>query len=217
MVQRPGSRTLTLAAALAFLVLACVVQGPSDVQQHRWWSGIGPVLPHDSFPADCGLCHVGDDWQSLRGDFQFDHLAETGVPLIGAHQSARCLRCHNDRGPVAVFASKGCQGCHEDIHFGRLGTDCTSCHTEQTWNPFGQYALHYKTRFPLTGVHAQTACRRCHPGAEVGQFVPTDVECVTCHQDDLARAINPNHAGLGWVDNCDRCHIPTTWNQAETN
>ena len=36
-------------------------------------------------------------------------------------------------------------------------------------------------------------------------------------ENDLARAVNPNHAGLGWVDRCDRCHLPRTWNQAEIN
>jgi len=24
-----------------------------------------------------------------------------------------------------------------------------------------------------------------------------------------------NHVGLGWVDRCDRCHMPTFWQQAE--
>jgi hypothetical protein len=32
-----------------------------------------------------------------------------------------------------------------------------------------------------------------------------------------ARAVNPNHIGLGWVDRCDRCHLPRTWNHAEIN
>ena len=49
-------------------------------------------------------------------------------------------------------------------------------------------------------------------GAEVGRFTPTSAECVTCHVDDLNRTTN--HVGLGWVDRCDRCHIPTFWKQA---
>ena len=69
--------------------------------------------------------------------------------------------------------------------------------------------------FPLIGVHAATACYRCHPGAEVGRFVPTSVERVSCHASDLTRATNPNHAGLGWVDRCDRCHLPRAWEHAE--
>jgi hypothetical protein len=209
---------LAAVVALLLLVLACITHAPGEnIDLHGWWKGLGPVLPHDTFPADCSICHQARDWQSVREDFSFDHAAETGVPLLGAHANARCLLCHNDRGPVAVFNARGCAGCHEDIHFGQLGSDCTSCHQEQTWYPYGQIELHNRTRLPLTGIHAATACRRCHVGAEVGKFVPTDPECVTCHQDDLARATNPNHIGLGWVDRCDRCHQPTTWNQFQFN
>jgi len=210
-------RALALVAACGFLALACVMQGHDSAQQKLWWAGFGPVMPHDTFPGDCSLCHEGNDWQHVREDFSFDHEAETGVRLEGAHDRASCLRCHNDRGPVAVFASRGCAGCHEDIHKGQLGSTCKECHTQQSWQPFGQYELHQRTRFPLIGVHASTACHRCHPGAEVGRFVPTSVECVNCHQDDLARANNPNHFAFGWVDRCDRCHLPRTWNQAEEN
>jgi hypothetical protein len=206
-------RTILAALTLALLVLACVVNRPSGVARHRWWAGLGPVLPHDDFPADCNLCHVGRQWDTLTNDFEFDHLAETGVPLDGAHQQASCLRCHNDRGPVALFAAEGCGGCHEDIHLGTLSALCTECHIQETWLPVGQIALHNRTRFPLVGTHMGTSCRRCHPGAEIGRFTPTSTECVTCHFDDLNRTTN--HIGLGWVDNCDRCHMPTHWKQAE--
>ncbi len=203
---------------LGYLVLACVASGPMQSarrDRHGWAAGLGVVVPHDSFPADCQMCHVGGDWQVLSPDFEFDHEAETGVALEGAHSRAQCLRCHNDRGPVGKFVERGCAGCHEDVHLGQLGADCQRCHEEQTWRPFGQVALHDRTRFPLVGVHASTSCRRCHIGAEVGKFVPTDTDCVTCHRSDLARANNPNHIALGFVDRCDRCHQPTTWNQAE--
>jgi hypothetical protein len=205
------------AAAVLALVLACVTRGPEGVRAHLWWAGLGPVLPHDTFPADCALCHVGDDWQSMKDDFEFDHAAETGVPLLGAHARATCLYCHNDRGPVAAFAREGCAGCHEDIHLGELGSDCVRCHHERTWEPQGQVELHRQTRFPLVGVHASTACHRCHPGAEVGDFVPANPECVTCHASDLARTQVPDHFGLGWTDRCDRCHLPRTWQHAEIN
>jgi len=210
-------RALAFVLAMGFLALACVMQGHDSAQQKLWWAGYGPVMPHDTFPGDCSLCHAGNDWQHVSADFTFDHEKETGVRLEGAHAQASCLRCHNDRGPVAVFNARGCAGCHEDIHKGTLGPDCKDCHTQQTWLPYGQYEQHLKTRFPLIGVHAATACYRCHPGAEVGVFVPTDVECVTCHQSDLARATNPNPFALGWTDRCNRCHLPRTWEQAEVN
>lgn len=216
MKQRSNRNKHLGIALLLCLIWACVTGAPADVRQHRWWSGLGPVLPHDSFPGDCSLCHKGDKWQDLREDFSFDHEKETGIALIGAHERARCLRCHNDRGPVSTFAIKGCVGCHGDVHQGRLGPSCADCHQRQTWRPMGMLQRHNKTRFPLIGVHAATSCRRCHPGSEVGQFTPVDVECVTCHTDDLARALNPNHFAFGFTQDCDRCHIPTSWSQAQT-
>jgi len=188
-----------------------VVGPPAGVAQHLWWAGLGPVLPHDDFPADCNLCHVGREWNTLVDDFQFDHAAETGVPLEGAHQRASCIRCHNDRGQVATFQAQGCAGCHEDIHLGTLGATCTDCHQQETWQAVGQIAQHNRTRFPLIGAHATAACIRCHEGADVGRFTPTSAECVTCHSYRLFQTTN--HVGLGWVDRCDRCHIPTEWRQ----
>lgn len=202
--------------SLAAFVAACALRGPDAVKQHLWWSGFGPVLPHDTFPADCNQCHVGGDWQTLAEDFAFDHAAETGVALEGAHAKAQCLLCHNDRGPAGVFQQRGCVGCHEDLHEGRLGPDCADCHTQWNWRPTDQRGEHQHSRFPLIGVHAATACNRCHPGAEVGRFVPTDPECVSCHFDDLAATDNPNHFGLGLTDHCERCHLPRTWYQVDT-
>lgn len=218
--RRPRRRVLALAIALATvasLVAGCMVQDQDDAALHRWWSGLGPVLPHDSFPADCRLCHIGQNWNDLAPDFHFDHAKETGVPLEGAHAHAKCLRCHNDRGPVAAFAARGCVGCHEDVHYGELGPNCTRCHDKRSWQPNGQTVLHEHTRLPLTGAHMAVACYRCHPGAWVGNFVPTDTECVTCHRDELAGANNPPHIALGLVDRCDRCHQPTSWHDARTN
>lgn len=210
-------RWLWIAAFLSYVVVGCVVQGPGNAELHRWWAGLGPVLPHDSFPANCGLCHLGDGWNTLTPNFAFDHEAETGVALEGAHAAAMCLRCHNDRGPVAQFKARGCGGCHEDVHQGDLGQRCDSCHNQITWSADGMVARHERTRFPLVGAHAATACHRCHTGARVGNFWPTDTECVTCHTDDLAGTTNPPHIPLGWVDKCDRCHMPIQWNQAVFN
>lgn len=202
---------LLLALCLLYGALACAVQPRSEVDVHEWWNERGPVVPHASFPDDCSLCHVGQDWTELREDFTFDHGAETGLVLEGAHAEAECLRCHNDRGPVALFAARGCSGCHENYHQGQLGENCEDCHGETNWRPFEQIAMHNRTRLPLVGAHAAAACWSCHEGAQVGDFYYQDPECISCHQDDLARAQNPDHQMQGWVSACDRCHIPTTW------
>lgn len=201
---------------LVLLVSACVTQDAKTAERYRWWNGLGPVLPHDSFPTDCSLCHEGTDWNTLVADFRFDHERETGVPLRGAHKRAACLRCHNDRGPVADFQVQGCSGCHEDVHRAMLGPDCQSCHQEESWHPVGMVGRHARTRFPLTAAHVNVSCNRCHPGSFVGNFAPTSPECVSCHLDDLSRATNPPHIALGLVDRCDRCHQPTRWREAST-
>ncbi len=210
---------LRLVLGMFFLVSACAVSVPDsgDGKVHRWWAGLGPVLPHDTFPSDCSECHEGSGWTSVKSEFRFDHEKETGFRLEGAHTGAMCLRCHNDRGPVGVFQARGCAGCHEDVHQGDLGQTCTTCHAQDQWRAVGQIEMHSRTRFPLAGAHALTACHRCHPGALVGNFMPTDNDCVTCHRAELAGTTNPPHLGLGWVDRCDRCHIPTSWNQARRN
>jgi len=208
-------RLLLLACVLGACVSAATRPGTGSL--HRWWSGFGPVLPHDGFPADCGLCHLPGRWDAIREDFSFDHEQRTGVPLPGAHAEAQCLRCHNDRGPVSLFNARGCGGCHDDVHQGDLGPNCSQCHQQRTWDPLRTTFAHGRGRFPLTAAHAAVSCHRCHPGARVGNFLPADTECVSCHADDVANTTNPPHVPLGWTDNCQRCHFPTRWEQATTS
>lgn len=212
---RASSRSVwrRLLPALGFLfVVACA----NFVPLQGWDPKAGPVVPHDSFPADCSLCHTGSDWRTLRKDFAFDHEKQTGVALRGAHAQAGCLMCHNDRGPVEQFAARGCGGCHADVHLGRLGANCQDCHEERTWVAREAIARHDRTRFPLVGAHAAAACFRCHPGAQVGNFAGAYVECAQCHADDRARAV-PSHVAPGSLfgsTDCGQCHVPTAWQSA---
>lgn len=192
------------------LAVACV----NFVPRNGWDKNAGPVIPHDSFPADCSLCHEGSDWQTLRADFTYDHLAQTGVALEGAHQQASCLRCHNDRGPVQQFAARGCGGCHNDPHLTRLGANCADCHEQRSWYPRQAIADHDRTRFPLIGAHAAVACFRCHAGAEVGNFAGAPADCRDCHQAEYANTQTPNHAQVAFSTQCRECHLPTGWQPA---
>ncbi len=203
-------------ACLVLATLVCLVACGSLLPRQSWdEERLGPVIPHDTFPADCSMCHEGGSWTKVRSDFEFDHLAETGVPLNGAHAEAACLRCHNDRGPVEMFASRGCAGCHEDIHRGRLGPTCEQCHNEETWQPIEAIALHASTRFPLVGPHASAECFVCHEGAQVGNFEGLDPACEVCHTADLARAVNPDHIANGWISDCQRCHSQFAFQPAD--
>lgn len=207
--RRRPVQMLLLALGLVLWVACGALVAPQDWDQRR-----GPVVPHDSFPADCRLCHLGDGWHSIRPDFQFDHGKETGVVLDGAHAQAECLRCHNDRGPVQVYSARGCAGCHVDPHRSALGARCETCHGEATWLPREAIREHASTRFPLVGAHAVVGCFACHPGAELGSFSGLDPDCASCHRDDLVRATNPDHATLGWTNECQRCHVPIVFQRA---
>jgi len=222
----PGKATLYRYLLTALILgtgglSACFLAGSpkadSKVKREEWRESRGPVVPHDTFPSDCTLCHEKGSWHQIRKDFAFNHEKETGVPLKGAHAQAQCLRCHNDRGSVSVFANRGCAGCHEDIHRSRLGNQCTSCHSENNWNPTGIYAVHSRTRFPLTGVHVGVACFRCHPAAESGQFQGADPRCEACHRNEALQAKALDHAAMGLLSGCQRCHGGMTWQDARFN
>lgn len=200
----------TLAVVGAVVVLAnCAKLVPRESWSRKW----GPMVPHVSFPGDCGICHVPEDWKTLRPNFEFDHAAQTGFVLEGAHANAACLRCHNDRGPVQIYLERGCGGCHVDPHKSALGIDCTSCHNQMTWDPTGLIADHAQTRFPLIGTHALAPCESCHTRAASGDYLGTPVDCHLCHQRE-ALAASPNHVVNGWIRNCDQCHTPTQWQGA---
>ncbi len=206
--RNQSARVLAILLALVLLVECANV---TFVDRNDWSEAWGPLVPHDTFPADCSLCHTSEGWNVLREDFEFDHAKQTGVELRGAHAQAACLRCHNDFGPVAEYAKRGCAGCHIDIHRSQLGTDCTSCHNENTWRPSGLVAEHASTRFPLIGRHAATACVLCHERAPTGDYRGAPLHCDQCHKDDLSRARSPDHQRLGWVSRCGRCHTPSSW------
>lgn len=198
-----------VAVGLVLVLVNCDAIVPRGGWSRRW----GPMVPHTTFPADCSLCHTSSDWRELRPDFAYDHEAETGVPLTGAHADAACLRCHNDRGPVAVYVARGCGGCHVDPHRSSLGTDCQRCHDEETWAPTGLIADHARTRFPLVGLHAIAPCEACHVRAPIGEYRGAPVDCHLCHQRSLVGAF-PDHAANGWVRECQQCHSPLAWTTA---
>lgn len=196
---------------LCALLATCRGVGGPKAPRHSWHEDWGPLVPHKEFPADCGLCHVSDRWDVLRQDFSFDHEKQTGTRLEGAHKGAACLRCHNDFGPVEAYVERGCAGCHLDPHQAQLDARCTRCHNQERWRPDGMVAEHARTRFPLVGAHLAVACELCHPRAPTGTYTGAPTDCAICHRDDVQRATSPDHAAQGWVDRCERCHVPTTW------
>ncbi len=193
--------------------LLLVVDCDTFMPRHNWNESWGPLVPHDTFPGDCSICHKSSGWSQLKEDFSFDHEKETGYALEGAHVHAACLRCHNDRGPVSEFVIHGCGGCHLDEHQGNLGPQCERCHDQNSWNPVGVISDHARTRFPLSGIHAVTPCESCHPRAPAGEYRGAPTRCEACHTKDFQQA-TPNHEAQGWVHNCTRCHNTSGWGGA---
>jgi len=145
---------------------------------------------------DCVKCHSVDDWKTTR----FDHLAETGFELKGAHVDLTCAVCHV--GALEDPLEKTCDTCHaeDDAHDGTQ-PHCERCHDERSWHDVR--FNHDFTSFPLIGQHRTAACEDCHSGT-VFNDVPE--ACLDCHTGD-----DYHHGKFGAA--CADCHNPNGWNR----
>lgn len=109
-----------------------------------------------------------------------------------------------DIGHSFLGLSRSCASCHADQHNGRLGTDCTQCHNANDWKATQRFD-HGKTRFALTGLHANVACAKCHtPGAnQQPRWTGIAFDwCSACHTDV--------HKG-SFPQGCAACHNTGGW------
>jgi hypothetical protein len=172
---------------------------------------------------DCDRCHDSNAFKPAGG---FKH--EKSFKLTGAHERVECLKCH----PVEADTSKqhwlpapvkpesfarytsvgkgGCVGCHKDVHVGKFGRHCESCHTTDSWTRTHiankNTAFHDKTRYPLKGLHQTVACDRCHPKSPKGGIQNKGfpfAHCNDCHLDAHFDQIAKDAAGFV---PCERCH-----------
>ena len=153
--------------------------------------------------AACTACHTehkGRAADIVRFDREsFDHSI-TGFKLDGRHTTVACESCHAV-GKKYREVQTHCVDCHQkqDVHKGKLGKDCGSCHNTTS---FGKTEFdHAKTHFPLKGVHARTACADCHRDPS---YKNTPLECVACHARDDA------HKGSRGPK-CGDCHSFEKW------
>jgi Cytochrome c7 and related cytochrome c len=174
---------------------------------------------------DCVRCHLehnGSDFPLVHWEVpikQFDHKL-TGYPLEGKHAAVVCEKCHvpahitSDIRPLLkrqdlekgyLGQSRQCITCHEDYHKGQLGKNCESCHNVMDWKAAKQFD-HSKTRYPLTGLHAQVKCEACHkPDTPGGPARFKDMKfatCTSCHSDP--------HRGE-FKQKCEDCHTTVGW------
>jgi len=148
---------------------------------------------------------------------------ETGYTLDGKHTGVGCRSCHQAshvvepwRGLLAtknlsqtwLGLSTNCIACHQDQHQGRFGANCAQCHSTADWKSarIDTHGFdHSKTRFPLTGLHQNVACEKCHTSGPNGQPRYTGIsfaQCSSCHSDP--------HKGA-FKQGCQSCHATTGW------
>ena len=68
---------------------------------------------------------------------------------------------------------------------------------------------HFKTGFPLEGLHKFVSCSDCH---QSGRFKGTPTQCQSCHADRGKISAGTKHlAHINSTDRCDSCHITQGW------
>jgi hypothetical protein len=143
----------------------------------------GSQLDTSAESGACDRCHGVDAWRPST--FTLAEHAETDFPLIGAHVSLPCARCHGPERPglhslsgrsdlgkaKIVFAGLElrCGECHGDPHAGRytgegpLTAECDLCHGSTRFRPSRvDPELHERFPFRLRGAHRATPCVFCH-------------------------------------------------------
>lgn len=177
------------------------------------------ATPVASAGAGCAECHGVEGWAPA----QFDH-ARVGWQLQGRHAEARCGSCHGS--DLSRPLSRDCSACHQDPHRGDLGQRCESCHDQapsgsavgagegnRPWASRYDADAHLASTFPLAGAHAAIACEECHSDTFGRGFVRAAGACLKCHADDYdsAAITSIDHVQAGFDQECQRCHVPSTF------
>jgi len=173
---------------------------------------------------ECARCHSehnGEDFPLIKWDVKAFNHKDAGYPLEGKHAGLACAKCHNpshlapeerasikikDASRTYLGLATACVTCHEDQHKGRLGQNCLTCHNFVDWKSInvGQFD-HSRTRYPLTGLHAQVQCAKCHTNGPEGKPQYTGIpfnQCSDCHKD-------PHHGSFS--QGCQSCHTTAGW------
>lgn len=179
------------------LCMDCHEEIAADVQSKRGFHG-GMAAAQ---PLNCGRCHTDhkgrdEDITGMDPD-HFNH-DRTDFRLLGSHQDLRCEECHQSETKFRD-ADGACSSCHDDVHEGRLGDDCSACHSETAWQ--ARAFDHSSTDFPLQGRHADASCSACHIDQT---FEGASTECVSCHLG------KDRHLGV-FGRQCGTCHVAQSW------
>ena len=206
-----------------FMCRDCHREIATRIAQKR---GLHPAVIGGSTGSEtCSRCHSehnGENFALVRFDTRTFRHSVAGWELNGKHATLECRQCHNaekvvpsERGSIAIHdlnrtflgLSRTCTSCHEDKHRGQLGQNCLQCHTENSWKD--RRFDHARTRFPLTGAHAQVTCEKCHAPQADGMLRFAGVkfdQCTSCHNDP--------HRGAFAEQMCNSCHTTATWQKS---
>lgn len=187
--------------------MACHKDVGADVRSHTGFHG-------RSKPQTCNTCHTDHKGRNALivqlDKKKFDH-AVTDYRLRGKHEKVECDKCHQP-GKRYRAAPQDCNACHkkDDEHKGGLGVKCGDCHNESDWKETS-FDHDKKTKFSLTGKHADAQCTDCHKNNEYKDTVKT---CIGCHkkEDDS----NKGHRGQ-YGEKCDSCHGTKAWKPSDFN
>ena len=153
---------------------------------------------------NCSNCHNTTAFKPVDN---FDHN-NARFKLSGSHVNVSCIKCHKkgEKNGKEYQAFKNisfstCAACHKDVHEGRLGADCKSCHVTTSFMLIhGKKFDHNKTDFPLVGKHELVSCNNCH-NKNLNKTLDT-YKCTDCH-DDYHKGEFTFEDGLM---NCSNCH-----------
>lgn len=180
------------------------------------FSALAQQSPHGKIQIDCSECHTTGGWSVDLLTSTFDH-ATTAFELQGQHNQIDCKLCHVSLRFADEKGKSTCTSCHLDVHQQVLGNDCESCHTSQAWIINDVKEIHFNSRFPLLGAHANADCFDCHLSENLLQFRPLGVECIDCHQAEYMATTSPNHLQAGYSTDCFDCHNMNSvlWNSGD--
>ncbi|MBU0622265.1 MAG: cytochrome C [Gammaproteobacteria bacterium] len=148
------------------------------------------------FGDKCETCHIEKGWKEIV----FDHDKKTKYRLLGKHKETKCVACH--KGDLYKDKlKKDCYSCHkkDDKHEEQQGKKCESCHDEKDWKKAS--FNHSMSKYPLTGRHILTECKKCHA---TPRFKDAKSDCWSCHEKK-----DSHKKTLG--TNCEKCHNTRDW------
>ncbi len=150
--------------------------------------------------TNCVSCHVANGWNLAK----VDH-SQFAFPLQGKHTTTACNSCHING--IFKGTPKDCASCHtkNDVHAGRFGTQCGTCHTPTGWSPAS--FDHSTVPFVLSAHKTKTdgtpfACKDCHVNGYAAPF--NQLTCANCHLQ-VNYSFAQEHILTFWTD-CTACH-----------